>query len=130
MNIFLLMKIQSFTDLTVWQKGYEFVIDLYKITNNFPQSEQFSLTNQMRRAAVSIASNIAEGFGRESYKEKNQFYNIARGSLIEVQNQLLISKGLEYLSDEESQELMKKSVIVHKLLNALILKKIRLSFSF
>src|SRR3989344_224377 len=85
-------KIQSFTDLEVWRESHKLVLMVYKFTKNFPKNELFGLTSQLRRAVVSITSNIAEGFSRFSYKEKIQFYSIAFGSLTEVQNQLLISK--------------------------------------
>lgn len=71
-------RIQSFTDLEAWKEGHKLVILIYKGTEKFPQKEIFALTSQMRRCAVSITSNIAEGFGRQSYKEKVQFYSIAR----------------------------------------------------
>lgn len=113
-------KIKSFTDLVVWEKGHELVLDVYKITKNFPKEEIFGITNQIRRCAVSITSNIAEGFSRQSYKDKAQFYSIALGSLTELQNQLLISKDVNYISPETFKEIADKSVIVHKLLNGLI----------
>ena len=75
-------KIKSFTDLKTWQEGHQIVILVYKITKEFPKEEIFGLVSQMRRAVVSITSNIAEGFGRQTYKEKVQFYYIAQGSLI------------------------------------------------
>lgn len=74
-------KIKSFTDLTVWQKGHEMVLEVYKITRKFPPEEQFGLSSQLRRASVSFTSNIAEGFSRSSYKEKSQFYSMALGRL-------------------------------------------------
>ena len=80
------IKIKSFTDLKVWQEGHALVILFYKIAKKFPKDELYSLTNQMKRAAVSVTSNIAEGFGRQSYKEKVQFYYLAQGSLIELKN--------------------------------------------
>lgn len=80
-------KIKSFTDLDVWRQGHKMVLMIYKITDKLPQREFFGLVNQIRRAAVSITSNIAEGFSRNTKKEKRRFYIIARGSLIEIQNQ-------------------------------------------
>ena len=113
-------KINSFTDLEVWQEGHKLVLIVYKITKNFPKEELFSLTNQLRRAVVSITSNIAEGFSRQGYKEKLQFYYMALGSLTEVQNQLLIAKDLKYLTRNDFDILAKQIITVHKLLNAFI----------
>jgi len=115
-------KIKSFTDLQVWQEAHKLVLMIYRITKKFPKEELFSLVNQIRRAVVSITSNIAEGFSRQSFKEKIQFYYIARGSLTEVQNQLLIARDLGYLSQEEFNNIAKQTVSVHKLLNAFIKK--------
>ncbi len=116
------IKIKSFTDLKVWQEGHALVILLYKITKKFPKDELYSLTNQMKRAAVSITSNIAEGFGRQSYKEKVQFYYLAQGSLIELKNQLLIAKDVEYLEKPDFNKLAEKANDTHKLLQGLITK--------
>ncbi len=113
-------KIQSFTDLEVWQEAHKLVILIYEITKKFPKEELFGLTSQMKRAAISITSNIAEGFSRFSYKEKVQFYSIARGSLTELQNQLLTAKDIIYLDSESFKQLSNQSIIVHKLLNAFI----------
>lgn len=93
---------------------------VYKITNNFPQKEIFALTNQMRRCAISITSNIAEGFSRKSLKKKIQFYHMSPGSLTELQNQLLISKDINYITKEKFQEIARQSVTVHKIINGLI----------
>lgn len=115
-----LSKIKSFKDLVVWQKGHELVLLIYRVTKDFPKSERFGLVNQLRRAAVSITSNITEGFYRGSYREKQYFYLLARGSLGEVQNQLLISRDISYLNLDKFNEISQKSVEVHKLLNGLI----------
>ncbi len=90
-------KIQSFTKLTVWQEAHQLVLLVYKFTNSFPQHELFGLTNQMRRAVVSVTSNIAEGFSRNSAKEKIHFYYLSLGSLTEFQNQAVIARDLLYL---------------------------------
>jgi len=87
-------KIKSFMDLDAWKEGHRLVLEIYQITKKFPREELFGLTNQLRRAAVSFTSNIAEGFSRNSYKEKLQFYSMALGSLTEIQNQLLISRDI------------------------------------
>ncbi len=115
-------KLKSFTDLDAWKEGHKLVLAVYKLTKIFPQDELFGLVSQMRRCVVSITSNIAEGFSRQSYKEKLQFYAIAQGSVTEIQNQLLISRDVGYLSEEKFQEVAKQSVVVHKLLNGLIKK--------
>jgi len=115
-------KIKSFTDLYAWKEGHKLVLMVYKITKDFPREELFSLTNQIRRAVVSITSNIAEGFSRISYKEKCQFYAVALGSLTELQNQFLIAKDIGYLNQSKFNNFVSQTVIVHKLLNGLIKK--------
>lgn len=115
-------KIRSFTDLNAWKEAHKLVLMIYKATKNFPKEELFGLMNQMRRAAVSITSNIAEGFSRQSYKEKVQFYCVAQGSNTELQNQLLVARDVGYLAKEEFHEIAQQSVISHKLLNGLIKK--------
>lgn len=113
-------KINSFSDLLVWQKAHEFVLAVYKATNNFPTTERFGLINQMQRAAVSITSNIAEGFSRFGTADKINFYRISKGSTTELQNQLIISHDLEYLDFDSFESLFNQSVIILKMLNALI----------
>ena len=88
----------SYKDLIVWNKSLELVKEIYYLTKQFPNEEKFCLVNQMRRAAVSITSNIAEGYARRSRKENAQFVNIAFGSAIEVETQIIISKKLNYLT--------------------------------
>lgn len=90
-------KIASFTQLKVWQKGHLLVLKVYKLTKKFPEDKKHGLNPQMRHAAVFITSNIAEGFRRIDKKEKANFYNLFLGSLIELKNQLLITKDLNYL---------------------------------
>lgn len=115
-------KIKSFTQLNAWKEAHELVLEIYKITNKFPKEEQFGLTNQIRRAVVSITSNIAEGFSRNSYKEKSQFYSMALGSLTEVQNQILIARDICYINNLEFRKIADKTITVSKLLNGLIKK--------
>jgi len=115
-------KIKSFTDLDAWKYGHELVIHVYKITKNFPRDELFGLVNQLRRAAVSITSNIAEGFSRNSFKEKLQFYSMALGSLTELQNQLLIARDIGYLIQEDFKRIADQTVTVSKITNGLIKK--------
>lgn len=115
-------KIKSFTDLIAWQENHKLVILIYKITKSFPQEETYSLVDQMRRAAVSITSNIAEGFGRQTYKDKVHFYYQAQGSLVELKNQIIIAKDVGYLNKEEFGDLIFQADIGHKLLQGLITK--------
>lgn len=92
---------KSYKNLKVWQKSIELVRLIYKITNSFPRSEVFSLVSQIRRAAISIPSNIAEGYGRKSHKEYLQYYSIAYGSALETETQLIISKELGFITEKE-----------------------------
>jgi len=113
-------KIKSFTDLDTWKEGHKLVLLIYESTKSFPKEERFALTDQIRRAAVSITSNIAEGFSRQSLREKIQFYSISKGSNTEVQNQSIIAKDLKYLDQEKFLELIQQSIRVSKLLSGLI----------
>jgi len=113
-------KIQKFTDLIVWQEGHKLVLMIYKETKSFPQEEKYGLVDQMRRAVVSITSNIAEGFSKRSAKEKCHFYNTAKASITELQNQLLIAKDVGYLSKESFKRIAEQSVTVDKTLNGLL----------
>jgi four helix bundle protein len=115
-------KIKSFTDLKVWQEGHKLVLMIYDITRKFPKEEIFGLTIQLRRAGVSFTSNIAEGFSRNSYKEKLQFYSISLGSLTEIQNQLLVAKDIGYITKEEFNKIAEQAVTVSKIINGLIKK--------
>jgi four helix bundle protein len=112
--------IKTFRDLNAWKEGHRLVLMTYKVTKRFPKEELFGLTSQMRRCAVSITSNIAEGFSRQSYKEKVQFYSMGQGSVTELQNQMIIAKDVGYISGEQFGDFDKQSVIVHKLVNGLI----------
>lgn len=113
-------KIIYFTDLVAWKEAHKLVLFIYKLTKDFPKEEMFGLVNQMRRCVVSITSNIAEGFSRNSYKEKTQFYCIALGSVTELQNQLMISRDVKYINTVTCNQVLEMCVIVHKLLNGLI----------
>jgi len=93
--------IKSFRDLIVWKKAMEFIIIIYRISREFPKEESYGLTNQIRRAAVSIASNIAEGHSRDSKAEFRHFLSYSKGSLAEVETQLLIAQGLDYVTAED-----------------------------
>lgn len=117
-------KVKSFTDLITWKKAHELVIMVYNVSSAFPKEEMFGLTSQIRRSAVSISSNIAEGFSRNSPKDKLQFYCIAQGSLTELQDQLLIARDVKYINPKIFNDLADKSITVNKLINGLI-KKIK-----
>ena len=113
-------KIVTFKDLIAWQEGLMLVLSIYRITKLFPKDEMFVLTAQMRRCAISVTSNIAEGFSRRNKKEKNQFYYIALGSLTELHNQVITSKELDYISPTDFENIENQIILVHKLLNGLI----------
>ena len=115
-------KIKEFTDLYVWQESHKLVLSIYQALNHFPPEENFALSNQMRRAAVSITSNIAEGFGRQTLKEKIQFYYQSQGSLSEIKNQLIIARDLGYLSSSSFNEIISQANLSHQLLQGLIKK--------
>jgi len=106
--------------LEVWKKSIEFVTKVYEITGKFPRSEQFGLTSQMRRAAVSISVNIAEGAARRSSKEGLQFFYVSRGSISELDTQIEICKILGLVKDNEYQELSLRLEEIGKMLNGLI----------
>jgi len=109
-------KIKSFTDLIGWKKAHQFVLKIYKITKNFPKTEKYCLVDQLRRAAVSITSNIAEGFYRRTSIDKSHFYYTSLGSLAEIQNQLILSRDLDYINNKYFQELGRESIEIHKLI--------------
>jgi len=117
-----LSKITTFKDLLAWKEGHKLVLMIYDITKKFPKEEMYGLVSQTRRCAVSITSNIAEGFSRNSYKEKSQFYSMALGSTTELQNQLEISKDVGYIDQRAYHNMFEQSITVHKLLNGLIKK--------
>ncbi len=119
--------IRQFTDLTTWKDGHKLVLLIYKATRTFPREEIFGLISQMRRAALSITSNIAEGFGRNGYKEKIQFYYMAQGSLTELKNQIIAAHDLSFLNDNDFTLIANQADIAHKLLQGLISKSKELS---
>lgn len=117
-------KIQSFTDLETWKQSHKLVLGIYEITKTFPKEETYSLIDQMKRCSISISSNIAEGFSRQGKKEKLQFYYISKGSLTELQNQLLIARDVQYVNNKTFLSLADQTVQVGRLLTGLI-KSIR-----
>lgn len=113
-------KIKTFTDLIAWQEGHKLVLQVYEILKTFPKEEKFALTDQLKRAVVSVTSNVAEGFSRKTSKEKERFYKMAMGSLTEVQNQLIVAKDVNYINLELFEETNKQAVLVSKLICGLI----------
>ncbi len=111
---------QHFKDLIVWQKAMDLVTDVYRVSDRFPKREVYSLTDQIRRAAVSVPSNIAEGQAHFSKAEFVHFLRHSSGSLAELETQLLLAQRLEYTQPVESTRLLKQVVEVGKLLNGLI----------
>lgn len=112
--------IQKFTDLEVWKKAHELTLLVYKLSKGFPKDESFGLKSQIRRAVVSIESNIAEGFSRFHYKDRCNFYYQSRGSVSEVQTQLIIAKDLGFISRQEFQKSFDLSEKVLIILGGLI----------
>ena len=110
----------SYRELRVWQRAMELVVAIYHQTQKFPREEMYGLTAQMRRAAVSVPSNIAEGKGRSTDRDRSLFFCHARGSLLELETQLLIARELGYLSSANSDKLMSLSGEAGRMLNALI----------
>ncbi|MFP4107290.1 MAG: four helix bundle protein [Phycisphaerae bacterium] len=113
-------KINSFRDLVAWQKGIELVKTIYMLTAKFPDDEKFGLVSQVRRAAVSVPSNIAEGYARRSRADYLRFLNIARGSTDEVETQLIVSKELGFANHRGLGEAMSSTKEVQRLLGRLI----------
>jgi four helix bundle protein len=101
-------KIKNFQDLRIWQEGIEVVKDIYILTKKFPKEELYGLTSQMRRSAVSIPSNIAEGFRRYHNKECKQFLYIALGSCAELETQIIITNELDYINETNRTKLIEK----------------------
>ena len=114
--------VSSYRDLTVWQKSMYLVTCVYQATKQLPKEEQYALTSQMRRASISIPSNIAEGAGRYNTKDYIHFLRIARGSNNELETQLLICEQLHYLSSEEVKSYLKLCDEINRMLNAMLLK--------
>jgi len=115
-------KIKEFTDLNSWKEAHKLVLLTYKLTHKFPKEEIFGLTNQARRASVSITSKIAEGFGRQTFKDRVHFYYIAQGSIAELRNQLIIARDILYIDKNDFQLFEEQLIIAHKLLKGLITK--------
>lgn len=116
------MYIQSYKELIVWQKSVILVKEVYLATEKFPKSEIYGLTSQLRRAVISVPSNIAEGYGRRSKKEFSHFCAIAYGSALEVETQIILCKELNFLKPEDSRTLEEVLGEVLKMLNSMIAK--------
>jgi len=112
--------INKFYDLDAWQKVHKLVLKVYKITNQFSESENYGVRSQIQRAVTSITANIAEGFARFYFKDKIRFYYQARGSAAEVQNFLLIARDLKYIDNNQCAELGEIANETAKLINGLI----------
>ena len=112
----------SYRDLIVWKKAMELVTEVYRLVKYLPKEETYALSDQMRRAAISVPSNIAEGFGRNAAKDYSRFLNIARGSKYEVETQLLICIQLEYISEKQAKPAMDLCDEIGKMLTSLISK--------
>lgn len=108
---------QKFEDLTCWQEAIDLAVVIYRQTGTFPNSERFGLTNQLRRAASSISANIAEGFGRHTNKDKNKFYSIAYGSLLETKSFIYLAAKLGYLPQDTVTDLVNQTLL-QKRINA------------
>lgn len=114
------MKIRDFTDLVAWQEAHGLALMIYKVSKPFPKEEMWGLTNQIRRASVSVTSNIAEGFARQSKKEKVQFYYMSLGSNSELLSQLMLARDLKYLNKNKYEKVSEKSKHVNRLLRGLV----------
>jgi len=111
---------KTYTELFVWQKSMELVTSVYRETRNFPKEEIYGLTSQVRRCAVSIPSNIAEGFGRKSQQDFIRFLKISMGSLFELQTQLRIAKNLEYFEEVKFNTVFEETREIERMLSAFI----------
>ena len=116
------MKIKSYKDLNIWGRSIGVVEDIYKITKNFPKEEIYGLTSQLRRSAVSITSNIAEGFARFHNKEYRQFLYVSLGSCAELTTQIIISSHLSYLSSEKAEKILNEIDEISRMIMGLIKK--------
>lgn len=113
-------KIKSFTDLEAWQQAHKLRVAILLAIRDFPVEYRFGLSDQMQRAAISVSSNIAESFGRRTIKEKLRFYDISRGSMTELQDQMIAAKDIDVISSSEFDKLASQSIRVHKLIHGLM----------
>lgn len=113
-------KIDNFRKLIAWQRGHELMLTVYRAAKSFPRDEIYGLTSQLKRATISITSNIAEGFSRKSTADKTHFYQMALGSCSEVQNQIIAAHDLGFMTDIDYEKLDSLSEETHKIINGLI----------
>ncbi len=111
--------VHNYKELEAWKLSMQLVTDIYVLTRKFPKEELFNLTSQLRRAAVSIPSNIAEGFGRGTNPQIVNFLGISQGSSYELETQLMVSRNLEYITIEDAEEYLAKTIRIQKMLNRL-----------
>jgi four helix bundle protein len=114
------MALRSYQDLIGWKKSIALVTEIYRCTQNFPRPEMYGLTSQIRRAAISIPSNIAEGQGRRSRGEFKQFLGQARGSVFELESQIIIARNLGYVDEDSAQALLSQITEVGRIINGLL----------
>jgi four helix bundle protein len=114
--------VASHKDLLVWQRSMDLVEDVYRLTASFPAAEQWILASQMRRAAISVPSNIAEGYGRQATGEYRHHLGIGRGSLLELETQLLLAKRLNYLQHSEVDSVLKEVEEISRMITTLVSK--------
>jgi four helix bundle protein len=114
------MAVRNYSDLIVWQKAMDLAEEIYRVTESFPRREVFGISNQMRRAAVSVPSNIAEGQGRATTKDFCQFLHVAKGSLQELETQILLSIRLKFVREADRAPLLDRTAEVARILNGLI----------
>lgn len=112
----------DFRDMSVWQKAFALLIDIYKLIKQFPPDERYALSDDLKRAANSVVHNLAEGYGRYEPKDKSRFYKISRGSAYESMSQILVGESQKYMSSELTENLITRYKDVIEELNALIFK--------
>jgi len=112
--------LKNYKDLRVWQNSYQLCLEIYRVTSKYPTQERYNLVSQIRRAALSVPSNIAEGYSRKQLPEYIRFLHIAYGSLAELETQLYLSRDLSFLKEEEFQALHRKVKDLERMLSALI----------
>jgi four helix bundle protein len=113
-------EIKEFYNLETWQVAHQLALEVYKVTQEFPQEERFGIVSQLRRAAGSVTANIAEGFGRYHFKDKMRFYFHARGSVAEIQSFLMLARDLGFLDETDCDTLIEQAHGVRRLINGLI----------